>query len=165
MFNLDYVQIFQSWPEELSTFLISTIPIAELRAAIPIALGSFNLSVASAYFYAVIGNMFPVIFILWWLEPVSKWLSRHFKFMAKFFNWLFTRTRTNHSKKFERWGAVALITFVAIPLPITGAWTGSVAAFVFGIPFKKAFPLIFVGVLIAGVIVTIASLSAFSLFN
>ena len=75
-------------------------------------------------------------------------------FFDKFFTFLFERTRRKHSKKFEKWGALALITFVAIPLPITGGWSGALAAFVFGIPFKKALPLIFSGVIIAGVIVT-----------
>jgi len=165
MFNLDYASIFQSIPREIATVLIATIPIAELRVAIPVALGSFNLSALSAYFWAVLGNILPIIFILWWLEPVSRWLSKRFRLFNRFFSWLFKRTRNRHSQRFERWGALALITFVAIPLPITGAWTGSVAAFVFGIPFKKALPLIFIGVLIAGLVVTLVSLGIFSFIS
>ena len=164
MFNIEYAQIFQDIPDQLSTFLIATIPIAELRVAIPVALSSFKMTVPSAYLWAVLGNMLPIIFILWWLNPVSRFLSKHIKFMARFFDWLFSRTRKKHGKRFERWGALALITFVAIPLPITGAWTGSVAAFVFGIPFKKALPLILIGVLIAGIIVTLASQGLIAIF-
>ena len=164
MFSVDYVELFRSVPEGLATFLIATIPVAELRVSIPVALSSFNMPWVSAYFFSVLGNIFPIIFLLWWLEPISKFLSRHFKIMAKFFNWLFNRTRKKHSQKFDKWGAIALITFVAIPLPITGGWTGAAAAFVFGIPFKKALPWIFLGVLIAGVIVTVASLGFISIF-
>ncbi|MFH1597515.1 MAG: small multi-drug export protein [Patescibacteria group bacterium] len=164
MFSVDYVELFRSVPEGLATFLIATIPVAELRVSIPVALSSFDMTWVSAYFFSVLGNIFPIIFLLWWLEPISKFLSRHFKIMAKFFNWLFDRTRKKHSQKFDKWGAIALITFVAIPLPITGGWTGAAAAFVFGIPFKKALPWIFLGILIAGIIVTVASLGFISIF-
>lgn len=164
MLNLDYAEIFNSFPPELATFLIATLPIAELRASIPIALGVYDLSVVSSYIYSVLGNVFPLIFILLLLEPVSRLLSKHFRIFNKFFNWLFERTRKKFTKKYEKWGLVALVIFVAIPLPITGGWTGSIAAFLFGIPFKKAFPLITLGVMIAGVIITLASLGIFSIF-
>ena len=144
--------------------LISMIPVGELRGAIPVALGAFDMSPLSAYIFAVIGNMIPVFFLLWWLDPVSEWLMRKSKLMNRFFTWLFDRTRKKHTKRFERWGAFAIITFVAIPLPITGAWTGSVAAFVFGVPFRKALPLIFVGVLIAGIVVELLSLGVIHIF-
>ena len=65
----------------------------------------------------------------------------------------------------EKWGPLALIIFVAIPLPFTGAWTGSLVAFVFDLPFKKSIALIFIGVLIAGVLVTLASLGVFTFLN
>lgn len=164
MLNIDYAEIFNNFPPELATFLIATLPIAELRASIPIALGVYDLPVVSSYVYSVLGNIFPLIFILWLLDPVSKWLSKHSRIFEKFFNWLFERTKKRFTKKYEKWGLVALVIFVAIPLPITGGWTGSIAAFLFGIPFKKALPLISLGVLIAGVIVTLASLGMFSFF-
>lgn len=160
----DYVSWFQNFPPEIATMLISMIPVGELRGAIPVALGAFDMSPLSAYIFAVIGNMIPVFFLLWWLDPVSEWLMRKSKLMNRFFTWLFDRTRKKHTKRFERWGAFAIITFVAIPLPITGAWTGSVAAFVFGVPFRKALPLIFVGVLIAGIVVELLSLGVIHIF-
>ena len=142
--------------------LIAMLPIAELRGAIPIALGVYDLSVPTSYFLSVVGNLIPVVFVLLWLEPVSVFLRKKSKAFEKFFNWLFERTRKKFTKKYEKWGYFALILFVAIPLPVTGAWTGSIAAFLFGIPFKKAFPLIIVGVLIAGIVVTLASLGVLS---
>ncbi|OGZ35586.1 MAG: ligand-binding protein SH3 [Candidatus Portnoybacteria bacterium RIFCSPLOWO2_01_FULL_43_11] len=146
-------------PPQLITFLIAASPIFELRGAIPMALGIYNLSPLNAFFWAVLGNILPVIFLLWLLEPLSKYLSHHNYFFNRFFAWLFERTRKNHSRQFEVWGGLALVTFVAIPLPLTGGWSGAVAAFVFDIPFKKALPLISLGVIIAGIIVTLISLS------
>jgi len=143
---------------ELEIFLIAMSPIVELRGSIPIALGVYGLPVWSAYFVSIIGNLVPVVLLLLLLESVSQYLSRHFSFFDRFFNWLFERTRRKHGAKFDRWQDFALVILVAIPLPFTGAWTGSLCAFVFGIPFRRAFPLIAVGVITAGLIVTLATL-------
>lgn len=152
---LDYISLFSNFPKELATFLIAMVPIGELRASIPIAIEVYNMAWYWAYFYSVLGNIIIVATILWFLEPVSLFLRKHIKFFDKIFNWLFERTRTKYKGRFEKWGALALITFVAIPLPVTGGWSGALAAFVFGVPFRKALPLIFVGLLFAGVIVTL----------
>lgn len=140
--------------EYLKLLITAMVPIGELRVAIPLGLTTFGLGVVETYIISVIGNMIPIIFIVFLLDPVSKFLMKHSKFFNWFFNWLFKRTHTKHSKRFETLEEVALVTFVAIPLPVTGAWSGAAAAFVFGIPPKKSLPLIFLGVLIAGAIVT-----------
>jgi uncharacterized membrane protein len=105
-----------------------------------------------AFFLAVIGNMLPVPFILLFLEAITRLLSRVAVF-KRFFNWLFERTM-RRGKIVQKYKRIGLILFVAIPLPITGAWTGSLAAVLFGIKFKQAFISILIGVLIAGIIVT-----------
>lgn len=142
----------------LITFLVAMTPISELRGAIPLALGFYKLSVYSAFFWAVAGNLLSTIIVLLILEPITNYIYHHNYYLNRFFSWLFEMTRKKHSHKFEIWGAVALVTFVAIPLPLTGAWSGAIAAFVFGIPFKKSFPLIALGVIIAALIVTFVSL-------
>ena len=144
-------------PPELSTFLIAMSPVFELRGAIPVAIGLYGLPVWSAYFFAVMGNLVPSLSIPL-IGFLSNWLSHRFSFFDRFFTWLFARTRSQHAKKFERYKDFALILFVAIPLPFTGVWTASLAAFVFGIPFRRAFPLIGIGVIIAGMIVTLLTL-------
>ena len=149
---MDVSSLFNNFPPEIAVFIISMLPVSELRGAIPVAIGVYNLDPIQAYFISVIGNIIPVIFILKYIEPVSKYLMSKCEFFNKFFTYLFERTRRKHNGKFEKWGTLALITFVAIPLPITGGWSGAIAAFVFGIPFKKALPLISLGVMIAGVI-------------
>ncbi len=159
-----------SWiPHWAATIIIGMLPVSELRGAIPLALapvevGGFGMSAPEAYILAVLGNMIPVIPLLLFLEPVSDFLRR-WKIFDIFFTWLFTRTHRNHSERFEKYGTLALTIFVAIPLPVTGAWTGCAAAFVFGIKFKHALPAIFAGVLIAGVVVTVLTLTGISIFE
>jgi uncharacterized membrane protein len=105
--------------------------------------------------------MIPVVPLLLFLGPVSAALRRMSLF-DRFFTWLFKRTR-RRSRAFRRFGALGLALFVAIPLPITGAWTGSAAAFLLGVPFRTAFPFILLGVSVAGVVVTAAVLGGVSL--
>ncbi|TRZ78347.1 ligand-binding protein SH3 [bacterium] len=133
----------------------SMLPITELRLSIPYAIGVLNFTWYSALFWSLIGNIIITAFLLFTLEPVYKFLMKNFDIFDRFFTWLFNRTRRKHSKLFDVWGAVALVLFVAIPLPGTGAWSGSLAASVFGIKFKKALPLIIAGLIIAGTVVTI----------
>ena len=130
---------------------------SELRGAIPLGIGVYGLGVMEVYLFAVIGNMIPVFFLLWLLPAVSRFMMQKWSWANKFFAWVFERTRKRTEKQIEKYGPVALILFVAIPLPFTGAWTGSIAAFLFGIKNRKALPLIFLGVLIAGIIVTLAT--------
>jgi len=156
--------LFDSFPNWLATILISCLPVAELRGAIPVALLQYQMHPTEAYLLAVIGNMIPVIPLLLYLEPVSNYLRR-FRFWNKFFDWLFTRTHHNHSATFEKYGTLGLVIFVAIPLPATGAWSGCAAAFVFGIGFRHALMAITAGVLIAGVVVTTVTLGGISLSN
>lgn len=149
--------------EELKTLLLATLPFGELRASIPIALKVYNLSIFSAFFFSVIGNLIPPVLILLILDPIQKFLSNHSSFFNNFFEWIFERTASKHRSKFDKLKEFALIPLVAIPLPFTGAWTAALCAFLFKIKFKKAIPLIFIGILIAGIIVTAASLGIFKL--
>lgn len=156
------IAAFNNVPAELGTTIIASLPIVELRGAIPAGI-AWGLNVWQAALYSVIGNLIPVVFILLLMGPVTK-LLRGIPLFDTFFNWLFERTRRKFYAKHEKWGDLALIIFVAIPLPVTGAWTGSLAAWLFGIPPRKAFPLIAIGVLIAAVIVSVLSAGAFTLF-
>ncbi len=145
-------------PPELSTFLLAMTPLGELRASIPVALTVYHLPPLKAFFWSVLGNLVPGFVILWLLSPLTKFLDNHFYLLNRFFAWLFERTRKKHSQKFEDWGALALVTFVAIPLPMTGVWSGAVAAFVFGISRKKSVLAISLGAFFAGIIVSLVTL-------
>ena len=139
-------------------------PIGELRVAIPVGLAVYKLNWLAVYFISVIGNLIPVIALLLFLEPVANWLSKHFKLCNKFFTWLFNYTRAKVSATaVAKHGPWALILFVAIPLPITGAWTGSIIAFLYKIPRRGAFLAITAGVAIAGVVVSLATISSIAI--
>lgn len=161
---MDFAALSNVFSPELATVIISMLPIAELRGSIPIAITIYNLDPVVAYVLSVLGNMVPAILILALLGPLSGYLMQRFSWAKRFFNWLFDRTKRKFSGKYEKWGYVALTLFVAIPLPVTGVWTGSVAAFLFGIPKKIAFGLIFLGAAIAGIIVSLATLGLITIF-
>lgn len=156
------IEAIQQLPPQLATFLLSMLPITELRLTIPMAIGLFDLPVWQIYLYAVLGNLVPAFFIIWFIKPVSEWLRSHSKLFEKFFNWWFGKVVKKFEGKFIRYGELALILFVAIPLPITGAWTGSVASYLFKISRKRAIIFVCIGVLIAGIIVTLLSTGAFA---
>jgi uncharacterized membrane protein len=150
--------------EIVKIFLAAMTPIGELRVSIPLGITFLHQHWLLVYVVSVIGNIIPPIFILWLFPRVSDWLMAHSKLMNKFLTWLFERTRRKAHDKIEKYGDLALILFVAIPLPNTGAWTGTLAAWLFGIPIKRALINIFYGVLIAGVVVTIITTGFIHLF-
>ena len=140
--------------EELCVFLCSMIPIIELRGSIPFGF-VFGMEWWQTYILAVLGNMIPVPFILLFIHRIIKWMSKSkVKFFNKIANFLLCKVEKNREKieKYSFWG---VCLFVAIPLPATGAWTGSLVAATIGMKFWKALLSTFLGVLIAGVIVTV----------
>jgi len=165
MFDLNYIELFKNVPPQWATFLMATLPIAELRVALPLALTVYNLPLWQAFIFSVLGNIVPVFFILYFIDSVSKFLMAKIKIFNRFFLWLFARTRVKFEGKYARWGLLALAIFVAIPLPMTGAWTGALAAFLFQIPKKQAAIYIILGVLGAGIIVTILTLGTVGTIN
>lgn len=152
-------------PSGLITFLVAILPVAELRVAIPLALGVFGMSIPAAFIFSWLGSIVPAFILVYGLGYFSELLSRHSKTMKKFFAWWFERTHRRFWRHHERFGSVALVLFVAIPLPITGVWTGSVAAFLFGVEKKKSIALIALGSFIAGIIVTLVYLGVFTFFK
>ena len=130
-------------------------PIIELRGAIPIAIGRYHFTWFYAYLFSVIGNIIPVPFLLGFLEGIIALLSK-VHFLDRIIQWFLTKTR-QRGKIVERYERFGLALFVAIPLPITGAWTGSILAFLMGLKFKHALVSIIAGVLIAGAIVVSAT--------
>jgi uncharacterized membrane protein len=154
-FLWQYLISFKSLPPEAITIIVSMIPIGELRVGLPLAISSLGLNWWEAYIFSVVGNFIPVIFILKLIGPVSSWLAKNFSFFKKFFDWLFERTRNKLSKNYELYGLWALALFVAVPLPITGAWTGALAAWLFGLDWKKSAVYILIGIMLAGIVVTL----------
>jgi uncharacterized membrane protein len=141
-------------PPELIVILLSASPILELRGAIPV--GKFlGMPLEAVFIWSIVGNMLPIFIIMKYLDPVTRFLIRKSKWFEKFFTRIFETTRKKHSKRFEEVGAIFLVTFIAIPLPGTGAWTGALISHLFNIPYWKSILLIFLGVVGAAVIVSL----------
>lgn len=139
-----------SFGKEAIVFIISMIPILELRGALLVAGPILGVPVAKAIPLCVIGNIIPVPFILLLITPIFNWLKG-----TKTFKPMVTKlenkamSKSDKIEKYEFWG---LVLFVGIPLPGTGAWTGSLIAALLGIKFKKAFPAVVIGICMATVI-------------
>ncbi|PIR06081.1 MAG: ligand-binding protein SH3 [Candidatus Komeilibacteria bacterium CG11_big_fil_rev_8_21_14_0_20_36_20] len=150
---------------QLATFFLAMIPVTELRASIPIALSNFDLSLQQVFIWSVLGNFIPIIVVLFFIGPTSQWLSRKWKLADRFLQWWFAKVKKRFHGKYNAWGKIALLIFVAIPLPGTGAWTGSIAAWLLNIDKKDAFAYIALGVILAGVLVSSLTLGLLSFFN
>ena len=139
---------------ELGVFLCSMLPIIELRGSIP--LGAFlGLPWYINFMISVAGNLLPVPFVLLLIKKILEWMKTT-KAFSRFALWLESKAEKNKGK-LEKGVFIGLLLFVAIPIPGTGAWTGSLLAALTGTKFKKSMLAITLGVLIAGVIMTLAS--------
>ena len=142
--------------DQLLTFLLSMLPLTELRGAIPYAIGILEMDPYQAWLWAILGNIFVAVLLLKLLGPISKILRKYSKWFDNFFEKLFKKTHSKHAHKFIIWGEIFLIIFVAIPLPGSGAWTGSLVAFLLGIEFWKSLFLISLGLILSGTLITLA---------
>lgn len=134
---------------------LSALPLTELRATIPLAL-ALGVSPLKAYLLAVIGNLLPILPVILLLEPLSL-LLRRFPPLERLFQAILSRSRKKGAQV-HKYGVLGLMLFVAVPLPMTGAWTGAILAWLFGFHALTAFLSILGGVLVAGVLVSLASL-------
>ena len=140
---------------ELQTFFFSMVPLLELRGSIPFAILVHEMSPLAAYIWSVLGNLLPVFAVILLFDPVSGWLSKKSSLMNRFFSFIFDKTRKDHGERVEKYGYFALAIFTSIPLPVSGAWTGSLVAVVFGLRKRWSIIAVSIGVLVAGVGVTL----------
>ena len=146
-------------------FLISMVPLVELRLAIPYAVG-MDLPIVPSIIIAVVGNMLPVPFIFFFARKVLEW-GQDKKLIGGFCRWCISKG-VKGSDKLQKKGTglyIALLLFVGIPLPGTGAWTGTLAASFLNMDFKKSVAAVMGGVLLAGAIMLAASLGVFGAIN
>lgn len=153
---IDFLEWLPPW---FVIIFISIIPFVELRGAIPVAIFIYNMPWWLALPLAVMGNIIPVPIILKHIGRVEGWLRKR-KWWDRFFTKLYSKTRARADEKMKKYEAIGVMFFVAIPLPFTGAWTGSLIAYLFELKFKKALLVVIAGVCIAGVIVTAICLFA-----
>ncbi len=148
----------------LIIFFISMVPLIELRGAIPFSQG-FGLPIIQSYIICIIGNMLPVPIIYLFARKVLEWGADK-PVIGKFFTWCLEKGHKGGKKLQEKAGKglfVALLLFVGIPVPGTGAWTGTLAASILDMDFKSTIAAVMLGVLLAGVIMMLISLAGFSL--
>lgn len=138
--------------KEFIVFLVSMIPLLELRGSI-LAAGFLKMNFVPTYIAAVLGNMLPIPFILLFIEKIFAWMKKS-KQLHKIPEWIEKRAMSK-SAQIEKYGYLGLFLFVAIPLPGTGAWTGSLLSVLLGLKGKKSFLFIFLGVLTAGLIMSL----------
>ena len=147
-------------------FLISMVPLIELRVAVPYAVG-IGLPIVPSLIVALLGNMVPVPFIFLFARKILEW-GKDKKYIGKFFTWCLQKGEKGGRKLESKAGAglyVALLLFVGIPIPGTGAWTGTLAASILDMDFKKSMLFIFLGLLLAASIMLLASLGVFGAIN
>jgi uncharacterized membrane protein len=150
---MDLIRLFSGFPRELAVVLLATMPVGELRVAIPVGVVVYHLPLWETFLLAQIGNLFPVVVIYalceWWVQL----MERHRGWLHKLTDAVLQHTREKMHDGVIKWGLLAVVAFVAVPLPGFGAWTGTLGAFLLNIPFKKAMPYIVLGNIIAGLIV------------
>lgn len=149
----------------LFIFLVSMVPIIELRGAIPISQG-LHLPMLQSYIVCIIGNMLPVPVIYLFARRVLEWGADK-PFIGKFFTWCLEKGEKGGKKLQEKAGKglfLALLLFVGIPIPGTGAWTGTLAASILDMDFKSTTAAVMLGVLLAGVIMMVLSFAGVNLF-
>lgn len=150
----------------LIVFLVSMVPLVELRGAVPFGLSPLlgdALPVIPLYIACILGNMLPVPFIFFFARKILVWGSDK-KFIGKFFKFCLEKGEKGGKKLQEKAGRglyVALFLFVGIPLPGTGAWTGTLAASLLDMDFKKSSISVMAGVILAGIIMGLASAGVF----
>lgn len=151
----------------LSVFLLSMTPLLELRGAVPVALG-LGLPLIPSYLVCIVGNMFPVPFIYFFARKILVWGADK-KYIGRPFSWLLRKGQRGGQKLAAKAGRgglfVALLLFVGIPLPGTGAWTGTLAASILDMGWKATVGAVVLGVMLAGIIMALASMGVFSIFG
>ena len=147
--------------KELIVFIISLMPILELRGGL-LAASLLNLNPIESYIIAVIGNIIPIPFILWFINSILNWMRKRKK-LNKIVKWL-DKKIMKHKNQIEKYGFWGLVLFVGIPLPGTGAWTGCLIAAVLEMDRKKAFIAAILGVLMASIIMMLISFGFLKIF-
>ena len=135
--------------------LVSMVPVIELRGGIPFGMAQ-GLEPVAAFFASIIGNMIPVPFIVVYIRRIFHWMRRHLPRLTRLVDKLEEKAHLKGATV-TKYKSLGLCICVAIPLPGTGAWTGALVAAFLDMPLRKALPSIFLGVIIAGIVVTLVS--------
>jgi len=156
------VTLVSSWDPFWAVFFLSMLPITELRASVPIGI-AWGLSPLEVFISALLGNSAPVPLLLLLLGPVLNFLRR-ISFFDSLIKPILERS-LRHQKTVERYGVIGLALFTGIPLPGTGVWSGSLLSYLLNLSFIKSLIALLLGVLIADILVTLASVGVFKVLE
>lgn len=157
------LEVFNQLSPLLRTVLLAMVPVTEVNAAIPIAIHVYKLHPVLAGVFATLGTLIVILILLLIADRATKLLRSWHPGIDRFFAAVFAKTYHQHSPSFERWGSLALLIFVAIPGPLTGVWSASLLAYIFGIRLHHAVIYIGVGSAIASALVVLATLGVIRL--
>lgn len=150
----------ENFPHWLATVILSALPLTEHRLSIPLAITAWNIPPLEAYGWGMLGALLPFFPLYYGLAWLRDWCERHWPRLVAPIDKLLVRSEGKVRASYEKYGAIALCMFVAVPLPMTGLWTATLAAVALKLPMKISFISIAVGTLIAGGIVTAISAGA-----
>ena len=150
-------------PDELLTFLAAMTPLGELRLSIPLGIWRLDMAWPLVLALSVVGNMLPVPFLIWALRAAGRRVERMDNVLGRLLRWRTRSIRERWGDRIRRYGFPTIVLIVAIPLPLTGAWTGSLAVWALHVPAARGLVAIATGVVIAGGIVTAATLAGIEL--
>jgi len=148
----------QGLSPEAVVFIVSALPIFEIRGGAVVGIAVYNLPVERVLLFGFLGNIASVTPMLLFLEPLTKFLHGN-RLADRLFHWLFARVRRK-ADQINRWGPLGLMLFTAIPLPVSGAWTATIASIVLGVHRWRAIASIYAGIIIAGIAVSLLTLGA-----
>ncbi len=158
-------EFLYSLPGPVATAVVAMIPLAEAQVAVPMALSVYKMSPLWAVVFSGIGGTIIATFLVYSLGPIIGAIMRYVPPSRPVINWLMERTRHRFVGKYEKYGLLALLIFVVIPGPGSGAWAGSLAAFLFGIPKKKAVVSISIGLFFAAFLVLLVATGVIELWR
>ncbi len=150
---MSFTDLAKTLPDPLVVFLMCMLPLTELQGAIIFGVTVLEMNPWMAFIFGTAGCITMAMLLLIFLEDVTEFLRKRSKLLNRFFNWLFARTQAKYSSRLSEMGHVALFTYIAIPTPGSGGWTGALIAYVFGIPRKKAALILATGLIVTGLIV------------
>lgn len=152
-------------PKEFVTILIAAIPVGEVRVSVPLAIAAFHLHPMMAFFASWIGNLLPIFFVFVFFPPILKWAEAHWPRLHQTAERYFSGLRAKHSASIDKYGALALAIFVAIPSPGTGTWSAAVLATLFGIKPSYGIPAMMIGSAVATLVMLLATEGFFGVFR
>jgi len=158
------VSFFASFPHWLATFLMAMTPIGELRLSIPVAFLAYQMPVWSVMLLSIVGTLVPAAVIMLFARPFHNWVEKNSGFLARGWVKVLRHVQEKFSGRHEKYGLAVLLIIFSVPFPGFGAWSGGLAAFVFGIPLRRAWPYALTGTIIAALLTLFITVGADKIF-